>query len=141
MNNLFFIIFTMITSGLEPFIGRGSLMIAFAGAAGVKKNDWWGISGMFLAGLIRDVLFVERLGIGPMLLSLVWAIAAMCATRFDRPILIAVLSALFGSFVLSIMSGALDWPGMLATGLYSMIISAMWMWLGGRSGDIRLRNI
>lgn len=140
MNNIFLFILTLIISGIEPFWSTFSLAIVWAAVIGVKKQDVPGAFFVFVLGLVRDVLMVNKLGQSSIILLAVWAGAAIIASKLSKNLFSAIIPALVGYSVFSLMeTGKINAAGMGITLAISVLIVEIWTWRDSRESGIKVR--
>lgn len=134
-------------AGLEPFWPLGSPAIAFAAVLGVKYPGRIGLIAAVLAGLVRDVLLVNRLGTSSLLAAFAWLIAALGITRLDRPLVVSVAAAAIAGLPAIALAAAGFFPGpasyqfILSTAALAGIFSFVWNVISDRDDKIRVRKI
>lgn len=140
MNNFLFFFISIVLSGIEPFLPFGSCLIAWTGVAGVRRKDWFALFALLFAGMIRDVLFVGRLGTASIILLFVWTLSTLASSRFDRTFLVATVTSLVGTIALSLVEEQLIWQAMMMTVTQAWVFLTLWERLSG-GGSIRLRSV
>ena len=83
-------------------MGQFSAIVVWSAVLGVKQ-DIAGVMLVFLSGLIRDVLLVNRLGQSSIILMVVWASAAIITSKLSRNLFSAAISALAGYLVMTLL--------------------------------------
>lgn len=140
MNTLVLIVGSVLFAGIEPFLPVGSLVAAWTATVAVRRADWGGLWAVLIAGLVRDVLLVERLGSSGIVLATVWAVAAASLSHFDRPLLVSVAAAAVGGGLLGLVDGSSRWQAAAVSALLALVIQTSWSRLSDRSGGIQLRG-
>lgn len=140
MNNIFLTVLTLLISGTEPFLGQFSAVVVWSAVLGVKKQDIAGVMLVFLSGLIRDVLLVNRLGQSSIILMVVWASAAIITSKLSRNLFSAAISAPAGYLVMTLLeTGRLNIFGAAITSVISLLAIAIWTWKDSRGSGIKVR--
>ena len=103
MNNIFLTVLTLLISGTEPFFGSVQCDRCLVSGFRSKKQDIAGVMLVFLSGLIRDVLLVNRLGQSSIILMVVWASAAIITSKLSRNLFSAAISAPAGYLVMTLL--------------------------------------
>lgn len=141
MNNIILAFITMLISGIEPFLGHFSADVAWAAVLGVKKQSVSGAALVFLLGLTRDVLLVNRLGQSPIILMIVWAAAAAISSRFSSrnlfPVAVPVLAGY--SAITFLETGKFNGWGILITEAVSLLVIWIWTLKDSRESGIKVR--
>lgn len=140
MNNIFLTVLTLLISGTEPFLGQFSAVVVWSAVLGVKKQNIAGVMLVFLSGLIRDVLLVNRLGQSSIILMVVWASAAIITSKLSRNLFSAAISAPAGYLVMTLLeTGKLNIFGAAITSVISLLTIAIWTWKDSRGLGIKVR--
>lgn len=140
MNNIFLTVLTLLISGTEPFLGQFSAIVVWSAVLGVKKQDIAGVMLVFLSGLIRDVLLVNRLGQSSIILMVVWASAAIITSKLSRNLFSAAISAPAGYLVMTLLeTGRFNIFGAAITSVISLLAIAIWTWKDSRGSGIKVR--
>lgn len=140
MNNIFLLLLTFVIVGAEPFFGSFSLALVWVAGLGVKKQDIPGALIVFLLGLIRDVLLVNRLGQSSIILLAVWTTAGIISSKLSKNLFSAAIPALGGYLILSLVEiGKINIWGMVITAIMSISIVEIWTLKDSRESEIRVR--
>lgn len=95
---------------------------------------------VFVLGLIRDVLLVNRLGQSSIILLAVWAAAEIIAAKLSKSLFSAAIPALGGYLILSLVEiGKINILGILITVIMSILIVEVWTWKDSREPWIKVR--
>ena len=141
MSNLILIILTIIISAAEPFLPIGTIAAAWIAVVGVKKFDS-SLGGIFLAmiaGIVRDVVTVNRLGVSGLVLLFVWAAASLGVSKFGHPLAVVIASSFVASLIFDLISGGINPLAAGFSSLISLIIFLAWTNFSQRDNTIRLR--
>lgn len=141
MNNIILAFITLLISGTEPFLGFLSADIAWAAALGVKKQSVSGAALVFLLGLTRDVLLINRLGQSSIILMVVWSAVVVISSKLSsRNLLPVVFPVLAGYSALALLeTGKFNGRGILITEAVSFLIIWFWTLKDSRESGIRVR--
>lgn len=140
MNNIFLLFLTSLIASAEPFFGSFSLSLVWAVGLGVKKQDIPGALIVFLLGLIRDVLLVNRLGQSSIILLIVWAAAGIITAKLSKNLFSAAIPALGGYLILNLVEiGKINILGMAITVIMSILIVEIWTLKDSRESEIKVR--
>ena len=140
MNNIFLLLLTFLISAAEPFFGLFSLSLVWTVGLGVKKQDIPGVVLVFLLGLIRDVLLINRLGQSSIIFLAVWAAAGIIASKLSKNLFSGVIPALSGYLILSLVeTGKINILGMVITVIMSILIVGIWTLKDSLEPGIKVR--
>ncbi len=140
MNNIFLLFLTFLIAAAEPFFCSFSLSLVWAAALGVRKQNISGAALIFLLGLVRDVILVNRLGQSPIILLIVWTIAGIIASKFSKNLFSAAIPAFGGYLILSLVEiGKINIWGTLITVIMSILIVEIWTLKDSRESGIKVR--
>lgn len=140
MNNIFLSLLTFAVAFAEPFFGSFSLDLVWAVGLGVKKQDISGALMVFISGLIRDVLLINRLGQSSIILLAVWAAAGIIASKLSKNLFSAGAPALGGYLILSLVEiGKINIWGMIITAIMSILIVEIWTLKDSHESGIKVR--
>lgn len=140
MNNIILAVLTLIISGLEPFLGHFSADVAWSAVLGVKKPTVSGAVMVFLLGLTRDVLLINRLGQSSIILMVVWSAAAIISSKFSRNIFPVVFPVLVGYSTITLLeTGKFNGWGILITTAVSFVVIWIWTLKDSREPGIKVR--
>ena len=101
MNNLIIFLLSIFLAGIDPFLPAGSILIAYEAILGTDKKGKWLLVSLIAAGLTRDVLLIQRLGISSLILAICWIISAAGMTKLEKPFLISLISSAVGAGLIS----------------------------------------
>lgn len=138
MNTALFLFFSIAIAGAEPFVPFGSLLISWASVVGIRRQDWFALLTMVLAGVIRDVLLVNKLGVSSAIVVATWALSRAAISRFDRPLLIAVVAGAIGNMTIVFLEQQRPLPAVIA----GILASFLFLGISGKlypSGKVTLR--
>ena len=140
MNNIFLLLLTFLISAAEPFFGSFSLSLVWAAGMGVKKQDISGSVLVFLLGLARDVLLINRLGQSSIIFLVVWTAAGIIASKLSKNLLSTAIPALGGYLILSLIEiGKINILGMAITVIMSILIVEIWTLKDSLEPGIKVR--
>ena len=140
MNNIFLLLLTFLISAAEPFFGSFSLGLVWAAGLGVKKQDISGAALIFLLGLVRDVLLINRLGQSSIIFLAVWAAAGIIASKLSKNLFSAAIPVLGGYLILSLVeTGKINILGMAITVIMSILIVKIWTLKDSLEPGIKVR--
>lgn len=122
MNTALFLFFSIAIAGAEPFVPFGSLLISWASVVGIRRQDWFALLMMVLAGVIRDVLLVNKLGVSSAVVVAAWALSRAAISRFDRPVLTAAVVSAIGNMTIALIEQQRPLPAVIAGVLVSSLI-------------------
>lgn len=135
MNNIFLLLLTFVISGAEPFLGSFSLAAIWAGILGVKRQDITGAAAVFMLGIVRDVLLINRLGLSSIILLAVWTVAGIMNSKLSKAVPSSLIAVLGGFLTLSLLeTGKIDISGAVMTTILSIATIEIWMWKDSRAG-------
>lgn len=97
MNNLFIFLLSVFLAGIDPFLPAGSILVAYTAILGMDKKGGWVLFSLIAAGLTRDVLLVQLLGVSSLILAVCWIISAVGMTKVEKPFLISAISSAIGA--------------------------------------------
>lgn len=131
---------TFLISAAEPFFGLFSLGLVWTVGLGVKKQDIPGVALVFLLGLIRDVLLINRLGQSSIILLVVWATAGIISSKLSKNLLSTAVPALGGYLILSLVEiGKINIWGLIITVIMSILIVGIWTLKDSLEPGIKVR--
>ena len=140
MNNIFLLLLTLVIAFAEPFFGPFSLCLVWAAGLGIKKQDISGALMVFLLGVARDVLLVNRLGQSSIILLVVWAAAGIIVSKLSKNLFSPVVPALGGYLILNLAeTGKINILGMIITVIMSILIVEIWTLKDSRGSGIKVR--
>ena len=140
MNNIFLLLLTFLIAAAEPFFGSISLGLVWAVGLGVKKQDISGAALIFLLGLVRDVLLVNKLGQSSIILLVVWALAGIIESKLSKNLFSEAVPAVIGYLILSLTeTGKINIWGMIITIIMSILIVEIWTLKDSRGSGIKVR--
>lgn len=128
-------------AGIDPFLPAGSLLVALEAVLGTNKKGGWFLVSLITAGLLRDVLLVQRLGTSSLVLAVCWLASAAGMTKLDKPFFISLISAAVGAILISLIEQKNIWINILATLIYVPVLLFIYQIISAESsGIIRLRR-
>lgn len=139
MNNIPLLLVGVFLAGIEPFLPMGSVVVAWASVAGIRRNDWMAMVAVFVAGIVRDVVLVGALGVTSVVAMAVWTLSAIGIARFERPFLVVIATTFLGSIVLSLGEKQPVLSGAVGSAFIAVVL--LWIWERMSSGGgIKVRQ-
>lgn len=134
------ILFSITFASLEPFL-PGSVLLGWVVVIGAMRRDWWGLVTVVVAGVLRDVMTISRLGVSSILFTAVWTVSAFLLSRFEHPMIIVSVMSLSFSFVMGRVIGQRTTIGdIVATVAMGLLFLSIWRMFQERRSGIRLRE-
>lgn len=141
MNNLFIFLLSLFLAGIDPFLPAGSILVAYGAIQGADKKGGWVLLSLVISGLMRDVLLVERLGTSSLTLGFCWLISALGMTKFEKPLLVSLISAAAGAVFISLIEQKNIWASVLATLAFTLVLLFVHQIISaGSQSKIKLRG-
>lgn len=134
------LLLTIILASLEP-IFSGSMLLGWSVAVGVMRRDGWGAGTAVLAGILRDVVLVSRLGASSIIFVTAWLVSALASSRFERPFVVTFLvSAAFAIVVGVVIEKEANVISIVTAVAVACVTILCWGVLLERRSGIRLRE-
>lgn len=131
---------TIILTSLEPIVS-GSVLLGWSAAVGVMRRDGWGVGTVVLAGVLRDVVLVSRLGASSTVFVAAWLVSAFASLRFEHPFVVTSLVSAISIIALGIVTDSgVTGIGVVMTVSTACITILLWRMLQERQSGIRLRT-
>lgn len=116
------------------------MAVVWSAVLGVKKQNITGAVLVFILGLVRDVLLVNRLGQSSVVLLAVWSLAVIITSKLTKNLFSAVIPALTGYLIFSLLeTGKINFPGIAITAVISVIVIGIWALKDSRESGIKVR--
>lgn len=139
ITNLLLIFLSIFFSSAEAFLPIGSLTAAWAATLGAKRTGFLGVSLIFMMGIIRDVVMVDRIGISSIVLLISWAVSALGVAKFGHQLILVIGSAFSITLAFDLIAGQVNIGGVLISSIVSFIMFTVWANLAEKDNAIHLR--
>lgn len=97
---------------------------------------------VLVAGVLRDVVMVSRLGVSSLLFVMVWVATAFVSSRFEHPVVTVSAVTVGSTFIMGrVFASGTPMGDVAVTVVFGVLSVTIWRSLRERRSGIRLRGL